>query len=128
MSGHGHVTPNDDGTKAHCGGPALCDECAREAGAKDAKDYRENWDPRPIHGWFGLSYASYLVLPRSVLQAMPADWQARLIELLGELNERFEGHLQGDYQVQLRDDAGRFVADPLGNYRYPPKLDHAATA
>lgn len=32
MSGHGWVTPNPDGTKARCGGPALCPECAVEAG------------------------------------------------------------------------------------------------
>lgn len=31
MSGHGHVTPNPDGSKARCGGPAICGECAREA-------------------------------------------------------------------------------------------------
>lgn len=30
MSGHGHVTPNPDGTKARCGGPGLCPECSRE--------------------------------------------------------------------------------------------------
>jgi len=30
VSGHGHVTPNPDGSKARCGGPALCRECARE--------------------------------------------------------------------------------------------------
>lgn len=30
MSGHGHVTPNPDGSKARCGGPALCGVCARE--------------------------------------------------------------------------------------------------
>src|ERR671925_545499 len=29
--GHGHVTPNPDGTKARCGGPALCGQCAQEA-------------------------------------------------------------------------------------------------
>lgn len=31
MSGHGHVTPNADGSKARCGGPAICRECALEA-------------------------------------------------------------------------------------------------
>lgn len=31
MSGHGHVTPNPDGTKARCGGPAICSKCALEA-------------------------------------------------------------------------------------------------
>ena len=30
MSGHGWVTPNPDGTKARCGGPAICRECALE--------------------------------------------------------------------------------------------------
>jgi len=30
MSGHGHVKPNPDGSKARCGGPALCAVCARE--------------------------------------------------------------------------------------------------
>lgn len=29
--GHGHVTPNADGTKARCGGPSICHECARDA-------------------------------------------------------------------------------------------------
>lgn len=28
--GHGWVTPNADGSKARCGGPGLCPECARE--------------------------------------------------------------------------------------------------
>jgi hypothetical protein len=32
VSGHGHVTPNPDGSKARCGGPSLCPECARETG------------------------------------------------------------------------------------------------
>jgi hypothetical protein len=30
VAGHGHVTPNADGTKARCGGPMLCKECAVE--------------------------------------------------------------------------------------------------
>jgi hypothetical protein len=34
MAGHGHVVPNPDGSKARCGGPAICSECAREAGAR----------------------------------------------------------------------------------------------
>lgn len=34
MAGHGHVTPNPDGSKARCGGPAICPVCAKEAGAR----------------------------------------------------------------------------------------------
>ena len=28
--GHGHVTPNEDGSKARCGGPSFCKECKKE--------------------------------------------------------------------------------------------------
>lgn len=28
--GHGHVTPNPDGSKARCGGPTICEVCRRE--------------------------------------------------------------------------------------------------
>lgn len=31
--GHGHVTPNADGSKARCGGPGVCDVCSREYAA-----------------------------------------------------------------------------------------------
>lgn len=34
MSGHGHVTPNADGSVASCGGSAICRECAIELAAK----------------------------------------------------------------------------------------------
>jgi hypothetical protein len=33
VTGHGHVTPNPDGVKARCGGPALCGVCAKEQAA-----------------------------------------------------------------------------------------------
>src|ERR1700683_860149 len=33
--------------------------------------------PRAIPAWFNLSYASYLVLPRSVLQSMPGERKVR---------------------------------------------------
>ena len=49
-------------------------------------------DPEPIHLWFNLTYANYLVVPRSVLQSMPQPWQARFCELLSEMGDAF-GHL-----------------------------------
>lgn len=30
MNGHGHVVPNADGSKARCGGPSMCSQCASE--------------------------------------------------------------------------------------------------
>jgi len=40
---------------------------------------------KDIHTWFSLSYASYLVIPRSVLQSMSEEWQYKFVELLDEL-------------------------------------------
>lgn len=31
-TGHGHVWPRPDGMKARCGGPAICTQCALDAG------------------------------------------------------------------------------------------------
>ena len=41
-----------------------------------------------IHNWFGLTYANYLVLPRSILQSMDAEWQKKLVNLLNELEDK----------------------------------------
>lgn len=43
----------------------------------------------PIHGWFGLTYASYLVQPRVLLQSMPIEWQERMVACLEELDAAF---------------------------------------
>jgi hypothetical protein len=43
-----------------------------------------------IHTHFGLSYANYLVLPRTLLQSMPDAWQARFVALIDELEEAFQ--------------------------------------
>ena len=37
MSGHGWVFPNADGSRARCGGPAICGACALEAQQKLAQ-------------------------------------------------------------------------------------------
>lgn len=50
------------------------------------------WDREAIHTWFNLTYSNYLVLPRSVLQSMPDEWQKRFVLCLREAEEAF-GHL-----------------------------------
>lgn len=72
----------------------------------------------PMHEWFGLTYANYLTLPRSVIQSMPAEWQHRLRDLLEDLNEA-AGHLDWpySYRVQAINEQGRFIRDPLPHYR-----------
>ena len=56
--------------------------------------------------FFNLSYANYLTAPRSLLE---------------ELDERFQWPLANDVriEVRLRDAAGRYVTDPLAEYRRP---------
>ena len=80
-------------------------------------------DNEPIHTWFELSYCSYLVLPRSILQAMPVEWQQRLVDLLEEAEEMLDtSKIPGRYTVQLRDSKGRFTKDKYCNYRRPIEI------
>lgn len=70
-----------------------------------------------IHEAFGLTYASYLVAPRSLLQDMPPEWQHEFVRLMEAFNDAFPGH-HAEYAVFMRGDNGRFESDPLRNYRY----------
>lgn len=77
-------------------------------------------DPRDdaIHGWFSLSYASYLTIPRSVLQSMPGEWQERFVALLGEMEARCYAHGVSwpTTEVRVRGERGKFLIDPLRDY------------
>lgn len=83
---------------------------------KKPKPIIENEEP--IHSYFGLSYASYLVIPRSVLQTMPTNWQKKFCELLNQIPEVISEHWEpeGFYHVQLRDAKGRYISDPYCDY------------
>lgn len=73
----------------------------------------------PIHDWFGLTYANYLVLHRTVLQSMPGEWQDRFVACLTELDHacRRANVPQPDgYRVQPVDHRGRFTKDPVPHY------------
>lgn len=72
----------------------------------------------PMHEWFGLSYASYLVIPRSLIQEMPLSWQSKFRKLLDEMHREFP-NAPGIYTVQIKDENGKFCKDPLRNYRRP---------
>jgi len=71
-----------------------------------------------VYSWFGRTGAGYLVVPRVLTQAMPAEWQHRFVRLLDELRGTFEVE-QGGYTVLLRDESGAFTTDPLRRYRHP---------
>ncbi len=72
----------------------------------------------PVHMFFGLSYASYQVLPRSILQSDPAWWQKRYVKLMEELEAMCEGlsDMPERYVVQVRDERGWFTEDPYCAY------------
>ena len=56
---------------------------------------------RDIHEYFGLTYASYLVLPRTLLQSMPDGWQERFVAMLEEMDAAFDHVPQADvYEVK----------------------------
>jgi hypothetical protein len=83
-------------------------------------------DDEPIHLWFELSYAQYLVIPRSILQSMPTKWQRNFVWLMGELDETFEWRRSGCW-VKFKDRRGRFMVDELADYNrgrrtMPPDL------
>lgn len=72
-----------------------------------------------IHDWFGLTYANYLVLHRTVLQSMPGAWQEEFVALLRELDaavERANVPQVPGYRVQAVDHDGRFMRDPVPHY------------
>lgn len=66
--------------------------------------------------FFGLTYASWLCLPRLALQEMPLDWQVRFNALM---EEGYERGLTGPDNVSVvRKKNGKFVNnDHWNNYR-----------
>lgn len=75
---------------------------------------------RDVHLWFELTYANYLTIPRSILQSMPAEWQAKFVALLDELDDTFDWRPQtGRYWVHMKDGKGRFKHDPFMEHRRP---------
>lgn len=71
---------------------------------------------KDAHTWFGLTYASYLVVNRSLLQSMPDEWQHRFVTCLEELQHHFRNIDEPRYTVHARDAAGRFIKDPIPHY------------
>lgn len=53
-----------------------------------------------IHTHFSFSYANYLVLPRTLLQSMPSEWQHQFVDLLEQMDTAFAHQEQAEaYEV-----------------------------
>lgn len=75
---------------------------------------------RRIHEWFSLSRASWLTLPRVLLQEMDDEWQEKFVELLEQFNEKFPKMEPASTTVTATKH-GRMIPMPegAGNYRRP---------
>ena len=77
-------------------------------------------DDQRLWGWFGLSYASFLTLPRVLMHAMPSEWQNRMCDLLEEYDAANPNPPELGTRVQVTRD-GKMCTMPewLINYRRP---------
>lgn len=77
-----------------------------------------------LWGWFGLSYASFLVLPRILMCAMSDDWQKRMAILLEEYEHTFPNQPDVGTRVQCTIN-GKLSRWPewVLNYRYPDQTE-----
>lgn len=78
-----------------------------------------------LWGWFGLSYASFLTLPRVLMHEMPDEWQSKMADLLHEYEDEFcnRGDMPGSRVQAVRD--GKLTKWPewLLRYRRPDKVE-----
>lgn len=99
------------------GGKEVFDDLSAKYGIGRTSGNEIFWDDEPVHSAFGLTYANYFVVPRLVLQSMPAGWQRRFVAMIKELHETIDDDWPDDYEVFLRDKkTGRFISDPYSDY------------
>lgn len=77
----------------------------------------------PIHDMFGLTYASFLTLPRVLMEAMPLEWQRQMVELVTQADAEFANTPYVSYRVQAVGPSGKLekMPDGLKNYRHPDR-------
>lgn len=99
--------------------------------SKTQKEYEKRNGPgrQKLWGMFGLSYASFMVLPRVMMHDMPDKWQKRMAKLLEEFADEYPNFDEPDYLVQSRGENGSFqkIRAWLTDYRFPDhgELDRA---
>lgn len=79
-------------------------------------------EKRTVHEWFGLTYSSWLTLPRVLLSAMPDEWQFRFTQCLDELDDTFDSMGCDGLEIEVRFKRdGKYVKTPdyVGQYRHP---------
>lgn len=79
-----------------------------------------------LWGWFGLSRASFLVLPRVLMHEMPDEWQRKMAELLKEYddeNRNINNNCEIDSTTVRATKNGKLTKMPrwIIDYRHPNK-------
>lgn len=76
-----------------------------------------------LHTWFGLSYASFLTMPRVLMQEMPEEWQEKMANLLEEYDNTFDTSdigIKGTRVMAVgKDNKLTKMPKELLNYRHP---------
>jgi len=75
-----------------------------------------------LWAWFGLSYSTWLTLPRVMMHEMPDEWQGCMAELLSEWDAEWDSSGMPSPYVSARK-GNKFVRWPswLLNYKRPDK-------
>lgn len=78
-------------------------------------------DEEPIHEFFNLTYSSYFVIPRSILQSLPNDLQKQFVRVMEGIEDYYDGMAcspppYGSYYVYLKDEDGDEIDDPFQDY------------
>lgn len=81
-------------------------------------DYRSD-----LSCWFGLSYSSFLTMPRVLMEAMPAEWQEKLALLLHEYDDTWDNWPEGWGSRVTLTVNGKLAKMPgwVINYRHPDR-------
>lgn len=85
------------------------------------KIYYEPIGYSKLWGWFGLSYASWITIPRVLAHAMPDKWQEKMAKLLNEYDEYWDfSKIDLSVHVSTKRN-GKFIniCSELGDYRHP---------
>ena len=85
----------------------------------------EGFGEQKLWLWFGLSYASWLTLPRVLMHEMPDDWQEQMAQLLEEFDREFPDWNGQQLYVTAKKSNGRFAKLPqaLCQYRRPMRSE-----
>jgi len=90
----------------------------KEATDEEIEHLFRDSPPMDISGWFSLTYASYLVIPRLWLESMPIEWQHQFVSLLEKIQDTLviDAEYTAEYIVTCKR-KGKFIKDPYRDYR-----------